>query len=72
MKIRKVIIGVCAVLLAMVLIAIPVVSAIISKAWFLLPLVLIMIPCAAEMLCQTFVYIKMLEAKRKEQSNDGE
>ena len=70
-KICEVIIGVCGVLLAMVLIAIPIVSAIISKGWFLLPLVLIMIPCAAEMLCQTFEYIKTIEAKRRE-NNDRE
>lgn len=65
MNIRKVIIGVCAVLLAMVLIAIPVVSAFISNAWFLLLFAPFMILFAAEMLCQTFDYIKMLELKER-------
>lgn len=70
-KIYEVIIGVCGVLLAMVLIATPAVSAMISKCWFLVPLVIIMIPCALEMLGQTFEYIKTIERKRRD-NNDGE
>lgn len=52
--------------MSIILIAIPIVSAILSKGWFLLAFEPIMIPCATEMLCRTFEYIRMIEVKRRE------